>query len=78
MKLRGADTNLERVDDLLESLGQQLGSLERQAAQATGEVDGHVGRVEGPILHGIEVAGLLGVGADGTVTVAVPVPAESR
>lgn len=34
LKLRGAETNLSRVDDILEQLGQRLGSLERQAGQA--------------------------------------------
>lgn len=34
LKLRGAETNLTRVDDVLDQLGQRLSSLERQAGQA--------------------------------------------
>ena len=34
LKLRGAETNLSRVDDILDQLGQRLSSLERQAGQA--------------------------------------------
>ena len=34
LKLRGAETNLTRVDDVLEQLGGQLGQLARQARQA--------------------------------------------
>ncbi|MEO1491219.1 MAG: chromosome segregation protein SMC [Pseudomonadota bacterium] len=34
LKLRGTETNLARVDDVLDQLRQRLGSLERQASQA--------------------------------------------
>ncbi|MBO6774116.1 MAG: AAA family ATPase [Marinibacterium sp.] len=34
LKLKGAETNLTRVDDVLEQLAQQLGQLARQARQA--------------------------------------------
>ena len=34
LKLRGAETNLNRVDDVVEQLDSQLGSLARQARQA--------------------------------------------
>ncbi|MGR3713237.1 MAG: chromosome segregation protein SMC [Shimia sp.] len=34
LKLRGAETNLARVDDVIEQLGNQLGQLARQARQA--------------------------------------------
>ncbi|AZQ68613.1 chromosome segregation protein SMC [Silicimonas algicola] len=34
LKLRGAETNLSRVDDVIEQLAQQLASLARQAKQA--------------------------------------------
>ena len=34
LKLKGAETNLERVDDVLEQLANQLAQLERQAKQA--------------------------------------------
>ena len=34
LKLRGAENNLTRVEDVLDQLGQRLGSLDRQAGQA--------------------------------------------
>ncbi len=52
LKLSGADTNLTRVDDVLESLAQQLSALTRQAKQAARyrEIADELRRNEGQLL----------------------------
>jgi len=52
LKLRGAETNLARVDDVLEQLAQQLSQLARQARQAARyrEIGAALRRTEGMLL----------------------------
>jgi chromosome segregation protein len=52
LKLSGAETNLLRVDDVLEQLAQQLSTLTRQAKQAARyrEIGEELRRVEGQLL----------------------------
>jgi len=54
LKLNGAEQNLARVDDLLESLGTQLAGLARQARQAARyrAIAGDLRRAEGLLLYG--------------------------
>jgi chromosome segregation protein len=53
LRLRAAETNLERLDDLMGSLEEQLRGLKRQARQATRyrNLSDHVRRAEGILLH---------------------------
>ena len=53
LRLRAAETNLERLDDLMGSLDEQLRGLKRQARQATRyrNLSDHVRRAEGILLH---------------------------
>ena len=53
LKLRGAETNLARVDDVIEQLASQLASLERQARQAARyrEIGGQLRHAEGLLLY---------------------------
>ncbi|MCR9126318.1 MAG: AAA family ATPase [Rhodobacteraceae bacterium] len=53
LKLRGAETNLSRVDDVLEQLAQQLAQLARQARQAARyrEIGAELRRAEGMLLY---------------------------
>jgi len=53
LKLRGAETNLTRVDDVLEQLGGQLGQLARQARQAARyrEIGTQLRLAEGMLLY---------------------------
>ncbi|PRY77304.1 condensin subunit Smc [Yoonia maritima] len=52
LKLRGAETNLTRVDDVIEQLAAQLGQLARQARQAARyrEIGDNLRRAEGMLL----------------------------
>ncbi|WP_090200205.1 chromosome segregation protein SMC [Yoonia tamlensis] len=52
LKLRGAETNLTRVDDVIEQLAAQLGQLARQARQAARyrEIGDQLRRAEGMLL----------------------------
>ncbi len=52
LKLRGAETNLTRVDDVVEQLAQQLATLARQARQAARyrEIGENLRRAEGMLL----------------------------
>ena len=52
LKLRGAETNLTRVDDVIEQLAAQLGQLARQARQAARyrEIGDNLRRSEGMLL----------------------------
>jgi chromosome segregation protein len=52
LKLKGAETNLTRVDDVIEQLAAQLGQLARQAKQATRyrEIGDKLRRAEGMLL----------------------------
>ncbi len=53
LKLRGAETNLERVDDVLEQLASQLAQLARQARQAARyrEIGEQLRQAEGMLLY---------------------------
>ncbi len=53
LKLKGTETNLARVDDVLEALASQLRSLERQARQATRyrEIADELRQSEGLLLY---------------------------
>ncbi|NNK67304.1 MAG: AAA family ATPase, partial [Rhodobacteraceae bacterium] len=53
LKLRGAETNLSRVDDVIEQLAQQLAQLARQARQAARyrELSEGLRRAEGLLLY---------------------------
>ena len=53
LKLRGAETNLARVDDVIEQLANQLGQLARQARQAARyrEIGEGLRRTEGMLLY---------------------------
>lgn len=53
LRLRAADSNLERLDDVLAQLDTQLDSLKRQARQATRyrNLAGDIRRAEATILH---------------------------
>lgn len=53
LKLRGAENNLERVDDVLEALAAQLATLARQAKQAARyrEIGAQLRRAEGLLLY---------------------------
>ncbi len=53
LKLRGAETNLARIDDVLEQLGSQLSQLTRQAKQAARyrEIGGELRHAEGLLLY---------------------------
>ena len=53
LKLKGAETNLTRVDDVIEQLSQQLASLARQARQAKRyrEIGGELRHAEGLLLY---------------------------
>ncbi|MEE2971342.1 MAG: AAA family ATPase, partial [Pseudomonadota bacterium] len=53
LRLRAAENNLERLDDLMGSLEEQLRGLKRQARQATRyrNLSDHVRRAEGILLH---------------------------
>ncbi|RZV99121.1 MAG: chromosome segregation protein SMC, partial [Rhodobacteraceae bacterium] len=53
LKLRGAETNLTRVDDVIEQLAAQLASLARQARQAKRyrEIGGQLRHAEGLLLY---------------------------
>ncbi|MDB5658615.1 MAG: smc, partial [Cypionkella sp.] len=53
LKLTGAETNLLRVDDVLESMAQQLSQLTRQAKQAARyrEIGEELRRAEGQLLY---------------------------
>ncbi|WP_372604282.1 chromosome segregation protein SMC [Actibacterium sp.] len=53
LKLKGAETNLARVDDVIEQLASQLGQLARQARQAARyrEIGAELRRAEGLLLY---------------------------
>ena len=53
LKLRGAETNLTRVDDVVEQLAAQLGQLARQARQAARyrEIGENLRKAEGMLLY---------------------------
>ena len=53
LKLKGAETNLARVDDVIEQLASQLASLARQARQAARyrEIGGQLRHAEGLLLY---------------------------
>ncbi|MGD9293708.1 MAG: chromosome segregation protein SMC [Roseobacter sp.] len=53
LKLKGAETNLARVDDVIEQLASQLAQLARQARQAARyrEIGNELRRVEGMLLY---------------------------
>ncbi len=53
LKLKGAETNLARIDDVLDQLAGQLAQLARQAKQATRyrEIGGELRRAEGLLLY---------------------------
>ena len=53
LKLKGAETNLARVDDVIEQLANQLGQLARQARQAARyrEIGENLRRSEGMLLY---------------------------
>ncbi|WP_436398185.1 chromosome segregation protein SMC [Roseobacter sp. S98] len=53
LKLKGAETNLARVDDVIEQLASQLGQLARQARQAARyrEIGNELRRAEGMLLY---------------------------
>jgi chromosome segregation protein len=53
LKLRGAETNLTRVDDVIEQLAAQLGQLARQARQAARyrEIGDNLRKAEGMLLY---------------------------
>ncbi len=53
LKLKGAETNLTRVDDVIEQLGQQLATLARQARQAKRyrEIGKELRHAEGLLLY---------------------------
>ncbi|MEM7723370.1 MAG: AAA family ATPase [Pseudomonadota bacterium] len=53
LKLKGAETNLARIDDVLEQLASQLGTLARQAKQAARyrEIGGQLRQAEGLLLY---------------------------
>ncbi len=53
LKLKGAETNLSRVDDVIEQLASQLGQLARQARQAARyrEIGEELRRAEGLLLY---------------------------
>ena len=53
LKLKGTETNLTRVEDLIDQLDQRLGALERQARQARRyrEIAGELRRVEAVLLY---------------------------
>ena len=53
LKLKGAETNLARVDDVIEQLANQLGQLARQARQAARyrEIGEGLRRTEGMLLY---------------------------
>ena len=53
LRLRAADSNLERLDDVMATLEGQLQALKRQARQATRyrNLSGHIRRAEAVLLH---------------------------
>ena len=53
LRLRAAETNLERLDDMLGTLDEQFRGLKRQARQATRyrNLSDHIRRAEGTLLH---------------------------
>ncbi|SLN33920.1 chromosome segregation protein SMC [Oceanibacterium hippocampi] len=53
LRLRGAETNLERLDDVTGQLEAQLGALKRQARQASRyrNLSGHIRKAEAIVLH---------------------------
>ncbi len=53
LRLRGAETNLERLDDVLATLDVQVGSLRKQARQATRyrNLSDHIRKAEATLYH---------------------------
>ena len=53
LRLKGAETNLDRLEDLLTELADQMQRLKRQARQATRyrNISGHIRRTEAILLH---------------------------
>ncbi len=53
LRLNSAETNLERVDDVVEQLETQLGNLKRQARQANRyrNISGHIRKAEAMLLY---------------------------
>jgi chromosome segregation protein len=53
LRLRGAETNLERLDDILITLDTQLLNLKKQSRQATRyrNISGHIRRTEAMLFH---------------------------
>ena len=53
LRLKGAETNLERLDDVLSTLEEQFRALKRQARQATRyrNLSDHIRRAESIVLH---------------------------
>ncbi len=53
LRLRGAETNLERLDDILQTLDTQLQSLKKQARQATRyrNLSDHIRKAEATLYH---------------------------
>ncbi len=53
LRLNSAETNLERVDDVVEQLEAQLGNLKRQARQANRyrNISGHIRKAEAMLLY---------------------------
>ncbi|MGY9004135.1 MAG: AAA family ATPase, partial [Rhodospirillales bacterium] len=53
LRLRGAETNLDRLDDILITLDTQLQNLKKQSRQATRyrNISGHIRRTEAMLFH---------------------------
>ncbi|MYG53030.1 MAG: chromosome segregation protein SMC, partial [Rhodospirillaceae bacterium] len=53
LRLKGAETNLDRLEDLLTELAEQMQRLKRQVRQATRyrNISGHIRRTEAVLLH---------------------------
>lgn len=68
LRLRGAESNLERLDDILITLDTQLQNLKKQSRQATRyrNISGHIRRTEAMLFHLRWLAAQLNLSEGGT------------
>jgi chromosome segregation protein len=68
LRLRGAETNLDRLDDILITLDTQLQNLKKQSRQATRyrNISGHIRRTEAMLFHLRWIAAQLNLAEGGT------------
>jgi chromosome segregation protein len=68
LRLRGAETNLDRLDDILITLDTQLQNLKKQSRQATRyrNISGHIRRTQAMLFHLRWIAAQLNLAEGGT------------